>query len=148
VSLARWYDARQAALSLRFDDSHPTHLTKAIPILREYGFRGTFMINPGADEPGSRRRSSFQIHRAAWEAAAKSGDSEFANHSAHHRGATGDDDMDAEIGAAARAIWKLTPGQSRLTALNLGGGTQWTTSRTLRYYLDKYHHLDVWQVPQ
>lgn len=47
VMITRWYDGRQAALSIRFDDSHPTHLSKAIPILREYGFRGTFMVNPG-----------------------------------------------------------------------------------------------------
>lgn len=143
VSLARWYDGRQAALSLRFDDSHPTHLTKVIPILREYGFRGTFMINPGPAEPGSRRRSNFQMQLAEWEAVAKSGVHELANHTAHHRGATGDDDMEAEIGDAARAIWALTPGRSKLTALNLGGGTQWTTSRTLRHYLDKYHHFDA-----
>ncbi len=143
LSVAKWYDGRKAALSLRFDDSHPTHLTKAIPILREYGFRGTFMINPGVDEPGSRRRSDFQTHRAEWEAAARAGDQEFANHSAHHRGATGDADMEAEIGAAAQAIWSLTPGRSKLLALNLGGGTQWETTHTLRYYLDKYHQFDT-----
>jgi hypothetical protein len=143
VSVARWYDGRQAALSLRFDDSHPTHLTKAIPMLRQYGFRGTFMVNPGPDQPGSRRRSMFQIHHAEWEAVAKSGDHEFANHSAHHRGATSDDDMEAEIGEAARAIWKMTPGKSKLMALNLGGGTKWVTGRTLRYYLDKYHLFDA-----
>lgn len=143
VSVATWHDSRRAALSLRFDDSHPTHLSKAIPILREYGFRGTFMINPGADEPGSRRRSDFQAHRAEWEAVAQAGDQEFANHSAHHRGATGDADMEAEIGEAAEAIWKLSPGRSKLTALNLGGGTYWETSRTLRYYLDKYHHFEI-----
>jgi len=34
-----WYDNRKAALSIRFDDSHHTHLSKAIPILREYGNR-------------------------------------------------------------------------------------------------------------
>jgi hypothetical protein len=143
LSITNWYDGRQAALSLRFDDSHPTHLTKAIPILREYGFRGTFMINPGVDEPGGRRRSDFQDHRAEWEAVARAGDQEFANHSAHHRGATGDADMEAEIGEAARAIWNLTPGRSKLVALNLGGGTQWETTRTLRYYLDKYHLFET-----
>ena len=136
--VAKWHDGRKAALSLRFDDSHPTHLTKAIPILREYGFRGTFMVNPGTDEPGSRRRSDFQAHLAEWQAVARAGDQEFANHSARHRGATGDADMEAEIGAAAQAIWNLTPGRSKLLALNLGGGTQWETTRTLRYYLDKY----------
>lgn len=143
VGIARWHDGRRAALSLRFDDSHPTHLTKAIPMLRDYGFRGTFMINPGADEPGSRRRSEFQSHRAEWEAVARQGDQEFANHSAHHRGAAGDADMESEIGEAAEAIWELTPGRSKLMALNLGGGTQWETTRALRYYLEKYHQFDT-----
>ncbi len=143
LSVATWYDGCRAALSLRFDDSHPTHLTKAIPILREYGFRGTFMVNPGVDEPGSRRRSDFQEHLAEWEAVARAEDQEFANHSAHHRGATGDADMEAEIGTAAEAIWDLTPGRSKLLALNLGGGTQWETTRALRYYLDKYYLFET-----
>jgi len=143
VSIARWYDGRQAVLSLRFDDSHPTHLSKAIPILREYGFRGTFMINPGQREPNCRRRSSFEDHQAEWEAVARRGDHEFANHSAHHRGAIGDEDMEAEIGQAAQAIWKLSPDKSKLTALNLGGGTLWETTRTLRYYLENYHQFDA-----
>jgi len=143
VGITKWHDGRKAALSIRFDDSHPTHLTKAVPILREYGFRGTFMVNPGASEPGSRRRSEFEAHRAEWEAVARQGDHELANHSAHHRGAVGDDDMEAEIGTAALAIWKLTPGRSKLMALNLGGGTRWETTRTLRYYLDKYHQFET-----
>ena len=74
---------------------------------------------------------------------ARQGDQEFANHSAHHRGAIGDEDMEAEIGDAAKAIWKLFPGKSKLMALNLGGGTRWETTRTLRYYLDKYHLFDA-----
>ncbi|MFA6564641.1 MAG: polysaccharide deacetylase family protein [Verrucomicrobiia bacterium] len=145
LGITKWHDGRKAALSIRFDDSHPTHLTKAMPILREYGFRGTFMINPGASEPGGRRRSGFEAHQAEWQAAARQGDHEFANHSAHHRGAVGDDDMEAEISEAAQAIWKLTPGRSKLMALNLGGGTRWETTRTLRYYLDKYHQFDASQ---
>lgn len=143
MRIAKWHDGRAAALSIRFDDSHPTQLTKAVPILREHGFRGTFMINPGASEPGSRRTSDYEQHRSEWESLASQGDHEFANHSAHHRGGFGDADMEAEIGEAARAIWKLTPGRSKLTALNLGGGTRWDNTHTLRYYLDKYHHFDA-----
>lgn len=143
VGIARWYGARKAALSLRFDDSHPTHLTKAIPILREYGYRGTFMVNPGQPEPGSRRRSDFHDHFAEWAAVARQGDHELANHTAHHRGAIGDEDMEAEIGEAARLIWQLTQGRSKLLALNLGGGTYGETTRPLRYYLEKYHLFDA-----
>jgi len=143
MRIAKWHDGRVAALSIRFDDSHPTHLSKAVPILDSYGFRGTFMINPGASEPGSRRVSEFNQQRAAWEALAKQGKHELANHSAHHRGGFGDVDTEAEIGEAAQTIWQMTPGKSKLTALNLGGGTRWETTRSLRYYLDKYHHFDA-----
>jgi len=145
LRIARWFDGRAAALSIRFDDSHSSHLTKAVPILRAYGFRGTFMINPGAAEPGSRRVSDFNQDLAGWEALARQGDQEFANHSAHHCGASGDEEMEREIGGAAQAIWRLTPGKSKLMALNLGGGTRWETTRTLRYYLDKYHQFDASQ---
>ena len=143
VRIANWPQGRTAALSIRFDDSHPTHLSKAIPILREYGFKGTFMVNPGPKEPGSRQNYSFETQHAEWEAVMKQGDMELANHSAHHRGARGDEEMEREIGSAAEAIWKLTPGKSNLMALNLGGGTRWDTTRTLRYYLDKYHQFDA-----
>ncbi len=143
ATIARWHDGRRAALSIRFDDSHPTHLSVAIPALREYGFRGTFMINPSTPDPQSpdrrRRSSSFHAHRGAWEACARRGDQELANHTLHHEGASGDASMDREIGGASKAIWDLAPGKSKLLALNLGGGTYWETTRTLRYYLDKYH---------
>ena len=143
ATITPWYDGRRAALSIRFDDSHPTHLSKAIPILREYGFRGTFMVNPGDRPPNSRRRSAFQDHRSEWQACARRGDQEFANHTMHHCGAGDDESMEREIGEASKAIWRLFPDKSRLLALNLGGGTEWKTTRTLRYYLDKHHLFDA-----
>jgi len=143
LRISTWPEGKRAALSLRFDDSHPTHLDVVDPILGEYGFRGTFMINPGEDEPGSRRRSPFQARLADWEALAKRGNHELANHTARHRGATNDEEMEAEISEAAGVIRRLAPQQGKLTALNLGGGTHWTTTRTLRFYLDRYHQFDV-----
>lgn len=74
---------------------------------------------------------------------ARRGDQELANHTMHHRGAIGDEEMEAEIGEAAKAIWTLQPGKSKLMAQNLGGGTVWETTRTLRYYLEKYHLFDA-----
>lgn len=143
VRLAPWPQGRQAALSLRFDDSHPSHLDTVIPILREYGFKGTFMVNPGPKEPGSRQNFSFEVREAEWAAAVKSGAIELANHSAHHRGARDDEDMDLEIGTAAAAIRRLQTGDSPLLALNLGGGTRWQTTRTLRHYLDRHQLFDA-----
>ena len=143
ATISKWYDGRRAALSIRFDDSHPTHLSKAIPILNEYGFRGTFMVNPAGHPPNSLRRSAFEDHRGDWEAVAVRGDHEFANHTMNHRGAQDDESMDYEVGEAAKAIWKLFPRRSKLAALNLGGGTQWVTTKPLRYYLDRYHLFDA-----
>ena len=143
ATISKWFDGRRAALSIRFDDSHPTHLSKAIPILDEFGFRGTFMVNPGQHPPNSRRRSAFEDHRADWEAVAKRGNHEFANHTMNHRGAQDNESMEHEIGDAAKAIWKLFPAKSKLAALNLGGGTQWITTKPLRYYLDKYYLFDA-----
>ena len=143
ATISKWFNGRRAALSIRFDDSHPTHLSKAIPILNEYGFRGTFMVNPAGHSLNSLRRSAFEDHRAEWEAVAKRGKHEFANHTLNHRGAQDDESMEYEIGEAANAIWKLFPKRSKLAALNLGGGTQWVTTKPLRYYLDKYHLFDA-----
>ncbi|MBI3946398.1 MAG: polysaccharide deacetylase family protein [Armatimonadetes bacterium] len=131
AAVCNWPDGRRAALSIRFDDSHRTHLSTAIPILREYGFRGTFMVNPGGWQ------------RAEWEAVARQGDQEFANHSLRHRGSQNEEDTERDIGEAAKVIQALFPNRSKLVALNLGGGTQWVTSKTLRYYLDKYQLFDA-----
>lgn len=143
AKICKWYHGRHAALSIRFDDSHPSHLSKAIPILNEYGFRGTFMVNPGGHPANSRRRSAFEDHRTEWEAVADRGRHEFANHTLNHRGAVDDKLMEREIGDAAKAIWMLFPKRSKLLALNLGGGTQWVTTRPLRFYLDKYCLFDA-----
>jgi len=131
ATVCRWLDGRRAALSIRFDDSHPSHLSTAIPILREYCFRGTFMINPG--------RSEYQNRKREWEACAELDDQEFANHTLHHRGATKEEEMEREVGDASEYIWSLFPHRSRLLALNLGGGTFWVTAKPFRHYLDKYH---------
>jgi len=146
ATICRWHDGRRAALSIRFDDSHPTHLSTAIPILNEYGFRGTFMVNPGTPDDGSprpRRRSAFQDHLSEWQAVAQRGRHELANHTLDHQGAANDEETAYQIGAASQAIWELCPNKSKLLALNLGGGTWWTTTRTLRFYLDKYHLFDA-----
>jgi len=133
--LCRWFGGRRAALSLRFDDSHPSHLSAVMPILREYGFRATFMINPG--------RRAYQSRKNEWEACAKLDDQEFGNHTLHHRGATSDEEVEREIGEVSQYIWSLFPHRSKLLALNLGGGTVWVTSKPFRYYLDKYHLFNV-----
>jgi len=131
ATLCKWCGGKRSALCIRFDDSHPTHISRAIPILREYGLRATFMINPG--------RPAYQKHRPAWEACAQRGDQEFGNHTMQHRGAASDEEADRQIGAASEYIWSIFPGRSKLLAVNLGGGTKWRVAGPLRHYLDRYH---------
>ncbi len=131
AAICKWLDGKRIAVSFRFDDSHPTHILHVIPLLRQYGFKGTFMINPG--------KPNYQKHKATWEACAAEGDQEFANHTHHHRGCTDDEDADRELGETARYIWSLFPNKSKLLALSRGGATTWTTTKPFRYWLDKYH---------
>jgi peptidoglycan/xylan/chitin deacetylase (PgdA/CDA1 family) len=135
ASVCKWYDGRDAALSMRFDDSHPTHLSTVVPILREHGLRATFMINPG--------RSAFQNHRSEWEDCARSDEHEFANHTMMHRGASSEEEIEREVGQAAEYICGLFPQRSRLVALNRGGGTTWITRKPFSYYLENYHLFNV-----
>ncbi len=135
ASICLWHGGKEAALCMRFDDSHPTHLSKAIPILGEYGYRATFMINPG--------NSGFQEHKEAWETVAQNGEHEFANHTMHHHGADGETEIRREVGNVSEYIWSLFPHRSKLIALNRGGGTQWTTIRPFRDYLEQYHLFSV-----
>jgi len=72
ISICKWYKGKEASLSIRFDDSHPRHLSKVIPILDRFGFKATFMINPG--------NSCFKKYRKEWEKVARTGKYEFANH--------------------------------------------------------------------
>ncbi len=135
ISICRWYGGRQTALSIRFDDSHPTHLSIAIPFLKEYGLKTTFMINSGIPE--------YQSHKEEWEACARMGVHEFANHTLNHTGAATDEEIEREIGDATKYIWSLFPQKSKLVALNRGGGTMWSTTRPFSYYLEKYHLFSV-----
>ena len=41
-----WPDGCWGAVSLTFDDGHPSQLKKAVPILENVGLQGTFYLNP------------------------------------------------------------------------------------------------------
>lgn len=115
--IARWYDNRQAAVSFRFDDSLDSHVKVAIPVLDEYGYKGTFMVNPET------RR--FQRNRDFWvEEVPKSGHL-LGNHTMHHRGARDIEEAHYEIGEPARMIRDLYPHRSKLMVFASGGGEKW-----------------------
>lgn len=128
--VAQWYGGKHAAVSLRFDDAHPTHLDKAVPILDEFGFPGTFMINPG--------REGYQQRKAEWEALPARGH-ELANHTVTHSGALTDDDAANEIAGCAAYLQSLNPGGSPVFAFARGGGTTWTQRRPLEFFTKTCH---------
>lgn len=136
VSIARWQADKKAALSIRFDDSHPSHLSTVVPLLDEYGYKATFMINPGRDQ--------YRHAREAWEALARGGKHELGNHTLHHRGATNEAEIELELGEVSAYLWELLPDKSRLLAFNRGGGTMWTTTKPFSQSMKKFSlfHVD------
>lgn len=132
AALCRWHDGRKAAVSFQFDDGRADHLTVVPQLLREYGLKGTFLINPG--------RPGFPLQARQW--AALAADHELGNHTFTHRGAVGDEAAETEVGAAAQAIWRLQPGRSKLLAFCNAGGTIWTFSAPWSQFLEKYHVLE------
>ena len=128
--ICRWLGGKQAALSFRFDDSHPTHVENAAPILNDYGFAGTFMVNPG--------RENHQNFRDAWEGSIIQQGHELANHTFIHRGAETDQEAEAEVGKTSEYIWRVQPDRGRLLAFARGGGTVWTQRKSIEYLLKRY----------
>lgn len=70
-----WPNGAAAAVSLTFDDNCASHLDTAVPMLDEFGLRGTFYL------PLSRER--FAQTREQWRAHAQNGH-EAGNHSLRH----------------------------------------------------------------
>jgi hypothetical protein len=129
--ITRWFGDKAAAVGLRFDDSSPTHILIAVPLLTQYKMVGTFLINPGND--------GYKKYKEKWETEAIQGGHEFGNHTFHHRSAKDDDEADYEIGECSRYIWALFPNKSKLLAFRSGGGTTWNIKKTWGYYMEKWH---------
>jgi peptidoglycan/xylan/chitin deacetylase (PgdA/CDA1 family) len=140
--VARWYGNKAAAVSLRFDDSLDSHVTYVIPKLNQYGFKATFMINPGLDR--------YQKNKEFWETQVPRMGHELGNHTMQHRGARTPEEADVEIGEVSRLIWKLYPHKSKLTVYASGGGVKWggkdweDASPDYRAFVEKYSLIDLY----
>src|SRR5687768_1862238 len=68
-----WPGGRRAALSITFDDSEPTQVDVGVPMLNDYGIRGSFYV------------SFRHLHKRveAWKRASAGGH-EIGNHTATH----------------------------------------------------------------
>lgn len=140
--LAKWYDNKAAAVSLRFDDSSETHVDTAIPFLNRFGIKGTFMVNPG--------RRSYKKHKNFWESKVPKMGHHLGNHTWSHKGAKTLQEAEREIARVSELIWKLYPQRSKLTVFASGGGETWAgepwenASREFRRLPAKYHLIDLY----
>ncbi|MDP6776879.1 MAG: heparinase II/III family protein, partial [Candidatus Latescibacteria bacterium] len=129
--ICRWYGGKRAALSFRFDDAHPTHVDKAVPMLTERGLVGTFLINPGRDH--------FERYRTDWEGSVLAQGHELGDHTMLHRGARTDREAEEQIGQCADYIRQVQPTGGRPLACQRGGGTIWTQRKPYRFFQAKYN---------
>ena len=56
--MSHFFGGKQAAVSLTFDDGLDVHFANVMPKLEQYGFHGTFYVNPGRAESEGPRDSS------------------------------------------------------------------------------------------
>jgi peptidoglycan/xylan/chitin deacetylase (PgdA/CDA1 family) len=75
LTVARWPQNRQAAISLTFDDAMTTQLDHVGPILRKYGLHGTFFVTTGGE--------AWRQRIEEWKRLAAEGN-EIAGHTVHH----------------------------------------------------------------
>jgi peptidoglycan/xylan/chitin deacetylase (PgdA/CDA1 family) len=141
--VAYWKDDKVAAFSLNFDDSMPSHVDNAIPLLKERGLTGTFFVNPGK----SRHRDNEEF----WQNLLNEGQ-EMAPHTMNHDGASSYEEAVYEIGESAKYVWDVygVPHFSELHAYASGGGVTWTgLTREQRLEIDNSflminrYHWDV-----
>jgi peptidoglycan-N-acetylglucosamine deacetylase len=73
-----WPAGYLGAVTLSFDDGHPSQLTHALPILDEYDLKGTFYLYPRGNTEGE-----WRDHLAPWVSVSAAGH-EIGNHSLSH----------------------------------------------------------------
>ena len=140
--IAKWYQDKKAAISLRFDDAMESHVAFVIPTLNQHGLKGTFMVNPG--------RSVYQRHQSFWEQEVPGMGHHLGNHTLHHEGADSVQEADFEIGEVSRLIWQLYPDSSPLLAFASGGGEKWggkdweDADKAYKDLVQKYHLIDLY----
>jgi hypothetical protein len=114
--ISRWYNSYDCAISLRFDDNLDSHVEYVIPLLNEYDFKATFMINPGRN---------YDEHKDFWEIQLPQMGHKLGNHTWHHEGAKNPEEAEFEIGEVSKLIWQLYPNESKLNVFASGGGEEW-----------------------
>jgi len=117
AKVAKWYRNYDGAVSLRFDDNRDSHIEVVVPTLDRYGFRATFMVNPG--------QNNYIKNRDFWEREVVSRGHRLGNHTMNHRGAKTLEEAEYEIGEAAKILRSVQKDESDLMVFAAGGLTIW-----------------------
>jgi hypothetical protein len=139
--IAKWYNNYDCTISLRFDDNDESHVKFVIPLLNKYGFKATFMINPGRN---------YEKYMDFWENQVPQMGHRWGNHTLHHKGAKNPEEAEYEIGEVSKLIWKLYPNESKLNVFASGGGEEWGGKRwsealpVYKEIVKKYYLIDLY----
>ncbi len=120
MSGSLWLEGYSGALSLTFDDGRPNQIEKAIPILDDLGFKGTFYVCPSGTEWTEKLTPWIKVHKNGHE---------IGNHTISHicsRSLSPNrndrclenitlDDIEGDIVEASKRIRSLIPEQKDFT---------------------------------
>ena len=140
--IAKWYNNYDAAISLRFDDAHGSHVEFVVPLLNEFNFKATFMVIP--------KRRGYLKYKDFWEQELPKMGHHLGNHTMHHRGAETVDEAEYEIGETSRLIRSIYPEQGKLLVFASGGGEKWggklwhNASPEYTELVSKYNLIDLY----
>ena len=140
--IAKWYENRAGAISLRFDDALESHVKTVIPYLNNFNIKATFMVSPG--------RSNYKRYESFWEHNVPAMGHLLGNHTMNHHGAKNMTEAEYEIGTPAKIIWRLYPDTSKLIAFASGGGELWAgkqwehADRDIKKLVEQYHLIDLY----
>ncbi|HEY7531660.1 MAG TPA: polysaccharide deacetylase family protein [Nitrospiraceae bacterium] len=142
VTIGKWYRNHDCAVSLRFDDNRDSHVDVVVPILDRYGFKATFMVNPG--------NARYIGKRDFWEKEVVSKGHSLGNHTMHHRGAGTLEEAEYEIGEAAKILRSVQRDESDLMVFAAGGLTKWggaeweESSDSYKRLAEKFRLIDLY----
>lgn len=142
ATVARWYGNHDGAVSLRFDDNRESHIEIVVPALNRYGFRSTFLVNPGKERYIQRRNF--------WEGEVVAKGHRLGNHTMHHDGAKSLAEAEYEIGEADKILRSVQNDPTSLMVFAAGGLTRWggrrweESSEPYKRLVERYHLIDLY----
>ena len=129
--ITRFFGGASGAFSLQLDDSMPSQVENALPLLSDRKIRVTFFVNPGI--------AHYAANRRVWEEKIRRDGHELGNHTFTHKGATSAAEAQNEIARCAAVIAAAYDNRPRLTPFMIPGGVPWkVTPDELTRILDEF----------